>query len=317
MPRLPPAFERAAGVLVDLGLVLGVLVALLGLAAAAFPLADGINHLQALWALASAGLLLIALLSGHRARIVRTAWLAAFHMFLFLAPVLRLPAWSARSGPGTPFKIVSLNAYWYNTRPERVAELVLAERPDVVVLQELREAQGETVNRLLRDAYPHRLICAGREGCDGAIFARRPWLEAHTVTRGEDAPPSTSALFEIGNGRRLRVISTHMWNPRSPRRQQREIEWLGSELARIRDLKLVAGDFNLTPWSFTLSRFERRAGVVRGDGIAGSWRASRYLPAIFPIDHVFASPEIRFSSVRRGPWVGSDHLPTIATVLLP
>lgn len=317
MPRLPPALERAAGLLVDLGLVLGGLVALLGLAAAAFPLVDGVNHFQVLWALASLGLLLIALASRDRIRIQRAAWIAALHAFLFLAPVLRLPAWSAGSGPGTPFKILSLNAYWYNTRPERVAELVLAESPDVVVLQELREAQGEIVNRLLRDAYPYRLICAGREGCDGAIFARRPWLQAHTVTRGEEAPPSTSALFDIGNGRRLRVIGTHMWNPRNPRRQLREIEWLGSELGRIGDLKIVAGDFNLTPWSFALSRFERRAGVVRGDGIAGSWRASRYLPAIFPIDHVFASPEIRFTSVRRGPWVGSDHLPTIATMRLP
>lgn len=316
MPRLPPALQRAAALLVDIGLVLGVLVVVLGLIAAVFPLADGINHFQTFWALGSAGLLILALLGDDRTRRQRAAALAALHAFLFLAPVLRLPSWSAQSAPGRPFKVLSLNAFIYNTRPERIVDLVLAESPDVVVLQEVREWQGDVLNRGLRDAYPHRLLCF-RDGCDGAIFSKHEWLEAHSVLRADPVPPSISVLFDLGNGRRLRVIGTHMWNPRAPRRQQREIEWLETELGRIRDLKIVAGDFNMTPWSFSITRFERRAGVLRGDGISGSWRAGRYLPALFPIDHVFASPEIRFQDVRRGPWVGSDHLPTIATVILP
>lgn len=317
MPRLPPNLERAVGVLVDLGVGLSVLVAVLGLLAAAVPLLDGINHFQPFWMAGSAGILLLAMAGSDRVRVTRAAWLAAFHAFLFLAPVLRLPSWPGQAGPGGPLKVMTFNMFWYQTRTEQVAEYILAERPDIVLLQEVRDTHGEILNRLLREVYPHRLMCMGRDGCDGAILSMRPWLQAHSVTRGDEAPPSLSALFDIGQGRRLRVIGTHMWNPRAPRRQQREIEWLGAELSRIGDLKIVAGDFNLTPWSFALSRFERRANLVRGDGIAGSWRASRYMVPIFPIDHIFASPEIRFTSVRRGPWVGSDHLPTVATVVLP
>ena len=317
MTRLPPLLAWIAGMAANLGVIAGICVALLCLAARLFPLLDGLNHFQAVWFAAGLGVLALALASDNRACIVRAGWLAALHAFLFLAPVLRLPAWPGGAGTGTTLKIMTFNAFWYRQGADQIAEFLVAEKPDIVVLQELRSNHADRLNELLRDTYPHRLMCGDRQGCDGTIFSRRPWLQANSVVRGENAPPSMTALFEIGGGRRLRVVSTHMWNPRAPNRQHREIEWLGAELEQIGDLKIVAGDFNLTPWTFALARFERQARVVRGDGIAGSWPASRYWPTIFPIDHIFASPEIRFVSVWRGPRLGSDHLPTIATVIVP
>ena len=96
------------------------------------------------------------------------------------------------------------------------------------------------------------------------------------------------------------------------------MEWLGAELSRLPSLKIVAGDFNLTPWSFSLAHFERQASVVRHSGILGTWSVERrYFVPLFPIDHVFSSPEIRLASIMRGPRLDSDHLPVVATLLLP
>ena len=214
--------------------------------------------------------------------------------------------------------MLTFNVHLYNRTPERLAELILAEAPDIVVLQEAtREQHIGVLNRMLRDSYPFRRFCTREGQCDGAILSKRPWLDIHEIDRGFNTPPSITARFDLGNGRHLRVVGTHLWNPKAPNRQLREIEWLGREIGRLDDLVVVGGDFNFTPWTFALNRFERAARVVRHDGVLGTWPVSRYYPAMFPIDHIFASAEIRLTSIKRGPGIGSDHLPVIATLELP
>ena len=320
--------SRISAFLAVLGLACGLGMIVLCLLAGLFPLLDEFNHFQPFWLMASMLTLGLAWLGANPARLQYATALVACNTVLFLAPILRLPAIStpvaaniaanvSPPGAGTQLKILTFNMFVYNNRPERLAELILAEAPDIVVLQEAtRDHHIDVLNRLLRDAYPWRRFCVTGQ-CDGAMLSKRPWLEFRQIERGDTAPPSVSARFDLGNGRMLRIVGTHLWNPKAPRRQLREIEWLGRELGRINDLVIVGGDFNFTPWTFALNRFEHTARLVRHSGVGGTWRVSRYYPAMFPIDHIFASPGIRLVSIARGPSIGSDHLAVIATLQLP
>ena len=58
--------------------------------------------------------------------------------------------------------------------------------------------------------------------------------------------------------------------------------------------------------------------TARHTGLLGTWSTSRtHVLAWFPIDHVLSTPDIGLVSIRRGPDLGSDHLPVIATLRLP
>jgi endonuclease/exonuclease/phosphatase (EEP) superfamily protein YafD len=89
------------------------------------------------------------------------------------------------------------------------------------------------------------------------------------------------------------------------------------------DRLILAGDFNLTPWSFTLRRIDRQWGLERRDQALFSWPArlgdrARWawpIPAL-PLDHVYAGRAWRTISITRGPRLGSDHYPIIARLAL-
>ena len=87
---------------------------------------------------------------------------------------------------------------------------------------------------------------------------------------------------------------------------------------RPHPLWIVAGDFNVTPWSFALRRQDRALDLVRRTVLMPSWPAGRLshnrVPAPFPylpIDHIYAGRGWETVSVERGPRLGSDHYPVV------
>jgi endonuclease/exonuclease/phosphatase (EEP) superfamily protein YafD len=78
---------------------------------------------------------------------------------------------------------------------------------------------------------------------------------------------------------------------------------------------VVAGDFNLTPFSWGLSRLVRSAGLRRHATFGASWPAHRLLPLVL-IDNVLSTPDVATRAVRIGPRIGSDHLPVTADLVL-
>jgi endonuclease/exonuclease/phosphatase (EEP) superfamily protein YafD len=81
---------------------------------------------------------------------------------------------------------------------------------------------------------------------------------------------------------------------------------------------IVAGDFNLTPWSEYFRDALSAAGLqdaALGFGIARSWPA-QFAPVGMRIDHCLLSPHWRSVSADVGPALGSDHLPLVADLQL-
>ena len=96
--------------------------------------------------------------------------------------------------------------------------------------------------------------------------------------------------------------------------------WRASQRSppRTSEPLIVAGDFNVTPWSRHFRTALERSGLndcAAGHGLAPSW-PSQFPPLGIRIDHCWASHHWRSIDVRLGPSHGSDHLPLIADLAL-
>jgi endonuclease/exonuclease/phosphatase (EEP) superfamily protein YafD len=121
---------------------------------------------------------------------------------------------------------------------------------------------------------------------------------------------------------KLRIVGVHLHLPYRAEVQTRQIDWLIAQRRTFAGPAIVAGDFNMTPWSYRLQRLLASTGLRRHATFLRSWPTNRHpqfglpVPA-FLIDHVLSTPDIKAVSIRTGPEVGSDHLPVVARVRLP
>jgi endonuclease/exonuclease/phosphatase (EEP) superfamily protein YafD len=112
------------------------------------------------------------------------------------------------------------------------------------------------------------------------------------------------------------------------------LHWpLGPDASRLRNLELaklatlanahvgpllIGGDFNATPWSPHFQNFvtdSRLQDCARDHALAPTWPA-QVPPLAIRIDQCFASNHWRVLDVKTGPYLGSDHRPTIAALEL-
>jgi endonuclease/exonuclease/phosphatase (EEP) superfamily protein YafD len=290
--------------------------------------ADLINHFRPL-VLALACVFFAATLA---LRMRRTAWPAAALVGLNAA-LLALPLWWSAPIAERPtagqalastrvrdLKIVTFNTF--HGDPQPVADFLLREDADVVVLQETGGKEHMALRLRLQHRYPHDHACVVPRGCAAAIFAKRAWATAGQERSTPGTPETIWVEFNDPQLGRLRVVGVHLHLPYRAEAQTRQIDWLIAESASFAGPAVIVGDFNMTPWSYRLQRLLASAGLRRHATFLRSWPTGLYpqlrLPApAFLIDHVLSTPDIRSVSIRTGPVVGSDHLPVIAQLRLP
>lgn len=277
---------------------------------------DRVNHFQPFIMLASLAVLAFAWVAGEREQLAWYALMAAVNVMFFFAPVIRLPTHVLFQPGGEQIKVMTFNYLYWQPRGGEVIEYIKAQSPDIVLLQEVTHRTGEWLNSELADLYPYRRFC---NRCDVSILSKRAFSNIKEYYRDwHDTAPALIASYALASGRELRVAGVHLMNPYAPRRQERELAALTRELSAREGPLIVAGDLNLTPWSWTLNRFSDGLGLRRHTGLLGTWSTSRaHILPWFPIDHVLSSRDMALVSVERGPKLGSDHLPVIATLVLP
>jgi len=307
-------------------LVAGALATFAGGLAPVYPPADFANHMRPYFLAATGAMLLAAL--ALRAR--RTAWssaaLAGINVLLLALPLL----WSAGTtgsravgqalaAPGQrDLKIVTFNMHYGNVRA--TARFLLEQDADIVVLQEIGAAQMRALRPLLQAKYPHSHSCSIRHRCDAAVFAKRPWAAAGQEAFSDDGPEIVWAQFNDRELGKLRVVGVHAALPFTPWKQVRHVNRLIALRAAHKGPLIVAGDLNMTPWSYHQLRFLARADMRRHATFLRSWPTDGQFLAPFPaflIDHVMTTPDIGSVSIGIGPNLGSDHLPVVAVLRLP
>ena len=245
---------------------------------------------------------------------VYVAAVAALLLPWYLKPA---PPHDAAAGQVRPFKLLLFNVNYGNTRHAEVVRFVEAERPDLVVLQEVNAAWLRGIEGLSA-TYPHA-VAQPLEG-DGsglALLGRAPFEEARVVYVGSEDRPGIHARFKAGE----RVVSLLTIHPRAPLRpghfEARNRQLLaGAEFVRaLPGPKIFVGDFNTTPWSPYFRRIEAVTGLAdarKGFGLLPTWpSANRVAPLMLPVDHCLVSRDVTVLGVESGPALGSDHLPLV------
>ncbi len=237
---------------------------------------------------------------------------------------------TAQAGPSNARQVTVLtqNVWDANRDPHGTARILASAGADIVLLQELQTPQARIVARDLEQRYPYHADCSlANRWCSLAILSRLPistwsyhqggwkapdWDRLVLVRATIDAPGLP--LFE--------VIASKLAHPYTGDLQRTQIPRL---VDKVRSLDqrhaILAGDFNLTPWSFALARIDRSIDLIRRTRGLATWpnrlpfgSAPEFPAPVLPIDQVYAGAAWRTIAVRRGPRTGSDHYGVMITL---
>ncbi|QQA44288.1 endonuclease/exonuclease/phosphatase family protein [Pelagovum pacificum] len=217
----------------------------------------------------------------------------------------------ARTGVAPDGPAVTLyqkNLLYLGLEQQAIIGDILAAAPDVVTLEEVSPANRPVVEAL-RGEYPSVTLCpfSGAGAGDVAVLSRYPMVDGSSVC----APGLAAMTVRRDDGTELTVAGLHLFWPWPYEQRAQVAEILGT----LRDLDapvLLAGDFNMVPWSWSLRSIGRASGSHRVGPVEKTIdRGSRLLR--LRIDHVLA-PDGWTGTVERRPRFGSDHYGLLATV---
>ena len=247
------------------------------------------------------------------------------HLEAVLHPFRSTPA-AAASVTGQTLRIATINVEWKNRQKDSVLRFVRETRPDLVVIQEAVPGWHATVERLASQ-FPYIAPANWRREPQNILLSKFPVLSARVQHPGPSYSNYLQARLRVG-GKTVTVLAIH---PPTPLNQaltaihRSHFAAYRAAVGRAPGPVIIAGDFNLTPWSPRFRTFLARTKLSIADpGLA--WPrtfpartrynvSDRLLPGI-PIDHILVSRHFAVKHVRRGPFVGSDHYPLVADLVL-
>ena len=217
----------------------------------------------------------------------------------------------------------------------RVADVIAAQSPDIVVLQEVDVGRARTGGVDQAHELAHRLGMASRfnaalkveeELYGDAILTALPErlvkaapLPGYSRIRQLEPRGALWVAIDVGGGIELQVINTHLGlAPPEQRIQAAALageEWLDNPLRR--DPLILLGDFNATSATAAYRTLATRLRDAHATAARGRGRIATF-PSTMPvlrIDHVFVSAGIRIlgmsAPVDPVARIASDHLPLV------
>lgn len=285
-----------------IGTLVGALAILAGLGVAAgfggalHPMGDSFAVFREPLSLAAASLGVVALALGWRTGAVPAGVGAAGLLTLLVG---------GSGATGETLRLYQKNLLWLSASADAVIADALASEADAVTLQEVTDAiwaattvpNGWTVHR-----------CAfGSVGGTAVLTTLPPAGDAPVCAAG------LSAIRVIGPSGPVWLVSIHLHWP-WPYAQAEQVEALLPVLDGLEGPVIVAGDFNMVPWSHAVGRIEAVTGTTAMRPPVRSWDPAAIgvsVPLFLAIDHVLAPAG---GVARARPPLGSDHLGVLATV---
>jgi endonuclease/exonuclease/phosphatase (EEP) superfamily protein YafD len=206
------------------------------------------------------------------------------------------------------YKLIQFNLKLHNARQAEAAQWVLAQRPDVVMLQEYLP-ETHPAFAALEAELPYGTTCKSVKLGYVAVRTRFPIMSQHCVES-----EGLTWLQANVDGKPITFAALHLHWP-WPFRQWQQLESLQSAFAAMPQPVVLAGDFNAAPWSASVKTVET---WTKSDVIPG-YRATLW-PDVFhnektwpalPIDQVLLPAGSVVSQVHVGPFLGSDHRPVV------
>jgi len=303
-------------VIIVLGLVAGAALLALGIAAHWYPALDIVNN--GLPFLALGGVVLLSLAFAARNRSLITA--AAAFLAVTFALLLSGLSGAAPQAPGSAerfMRVATFNLWGRNDHHLKTVAQFLAEtKADAVVLEEVRGHHAAFIESLAAQ-YPYRV------GDNGLVI-----LSKHRIVNDgridRSGEPFWMSLIirwvrlDV-NGKTVELAGVHLARPFYPELHRADVATLTSFVEGRKDPLIVAGDFNMAPWTVQLKTFTKETGLGRFNTFYPTWpmrwRSVPLLP-LLPIDNVFASRDFAKIDTKVGPRLDSDHRPVIADIAL-
>ena len=280
---------------------------------------DTFAQASPLWFAMALAALILQLLAGSERWTLAPALAAMAITALLMAPDLAAGLSAPRAAPARQtIKLIQFNLWDRNRDPAATARWILSQDPDIVVLEELGAGQ---VPAALAARYPHHSPC--EPTCATIILSKAPQTAGEAMDWPGLGPRHEGAWATFGQGEdAFTVAGVHYTWPIPPGPQRDQARRFADDLAGFdRRSLIVAGDFNMNPWSWALKRQDARLGIPRLTHAIFTWPAGPIshwrlnLPfAALAIDHIYAGPAWKAVSVSRGPVLGSDHYPIVAVL---
>jgi endonuclease/exonuclease/phosphatase (EEP) superfamily protein YafD len=256
--------------------------------------------------------------------VLRRQWAASSVLVavgaLSVAPLLPyLPASPApqRASAAAPLKVLSVNVSFWQFSAPRLLAIVRDEDPDILLVQELTPHAARVLAEL-DTAFPHHRKFPADGPYGIGLWSRLPLESGETFALGR--VPAIEARLRGPTGT-FTVIGVHLRAPTTPRRaaaRNQELRALAERSAAIAEPLIVAGDFNVTPYSPYFGDWLEASGLTdsrRGRTLSVSWPTTLPLLGI-PIDHVAVSDGFTILSHRRLPNFESDHYGIVVEVAM-
>jgi len=209
-----------------------------------------------------------------------------------------------------------------------IAAAIRAQRPDVVVLEEVNRGWpigggtdlAEYLSRKLRMAYHWSPAADGQFG--NVILTRLPMTEVSAHRLPWVQPPQQRSYLGVtltlDSGRTVRVMGTHLQHHQENRPTR--VAQIGALVTAWshRPDTIIAGDMNAWP-TWPEMQLYRDAGLVSAQDVTGHGAelTSPTPVATNRIDYIWGTPDLRFSDFAvLSDVVVSDHFPLVVTVSL-
>jgi endonuclease/exonuclease/phosphatase (EEP) superfamily protein YafD len=233
-------------------------------------------------------------------------------------PYLPLTALAATPAPsGAPLKVLSVNVSFRQFAARHLLEIIGAEAPDVLLVVEFTP-HAQRVLADLDKQFPYRFALPA-EGPYGIAIWSRYALDSVAAFQLSRVPAIDARV--LGPSGPFRFLGVHLSAPTQARRaalRNEQLALLAKYRAKIAEPVIVAGDFNITPYSPYYAEWLAETALTdsrHGRSLSVSWPTS--LPMLgVPIDHVAVSKEVTILGHHRLPNFNSDHFGIVAELVV-
>lgn len=230
--------------------------------------------------------------------------------------VLTLKIWGSEDDftkvpiQGTGLKVISLNLNSANLNHELFLKYIREADPDVLVLTELSQNWVPAIEQLSPD-FQNLVTLVRNDNFGIGIISKFPLQNEEKLLVGDGDLPAIGASVRTPKGL-VSIFGVHPMPPIFPEAKRIRDEYLGEVAKRLSEISgpaIVCGDFNLTPWTFAMNRFEKVSGLRRPKGMPPVTWPAVIAPIGISIDHCLVSRDLSVVRYSSGRGVGSDHLP--------
>lgn len=199
----------------------------------------------------------------------------------------------------TPYTLYQKHLSFLSKNAGKMERDIRAKSPDFITFQEANGAH-EQLLKTLADEYPSSHYCGKSRLTGTAVSSKFKVIVGSKICSAKTGFAAMQLQTPAGN---IWLVSIHLSWP-FPHNQAKHVVRITQELATLKGQIVLAGDFNMVPWSQTMAQIETATRTARVGQINGTFRLLDTID--LPIDHVLA-PTNCLGTVTTLDLLGSDH----------